>query len=434
LIQRAMGGLLPKPVTAKETEDGASRCGRWAFGVSSMQGWRRAMEDAHLALPDFDTERDLGLFGVFDGHGGGAVARVASTRLPATLKSLDAYKQGRYSDALYEAFLVVDDYLDSKAGRAEVAGAMEMDPEESAEDDEEEALKELIESGEVNMEDLKALEEEDAEEEKEDFLPDEEDEPEDANDAWANGSGPDGMGCTAVVALVLGGEKPQVICANAGDSRCLLMRGTKAKNMSKDHKPELKSELARIKKAGGFVSADGRVDGNLNLSRSLGDFAYKKDKSLKVTEQKISGEAEVKKQALAPADRYLAIGCDGIFEKFSSQRLTDFLTPRLRQRRREPTLSLSAVCSSFLDENIAVQPQKEQGLGCDNMTLLVVDLHADQKSSSRVSSPKKPALALGPKACIGKPRRTVIKDGVLPPPARRRRVLLGEQRRRSLHW
>ena len=33
--------------------------------------------------------------------------------------------------------------------------------------------------------------------------------------------------------------------------------------------------------AGGYVSADGRVDGNLNLSRSLGDFAYKKDKTRK---------------------------------------------------------------------------------------------------------------------------------------------------------
>ena len=26
-----------------------------------------------MALPDFDTERELALFGVFDGHGGAAV-------------------------------------------------------------------------------------------------------------------------------------------------------------------------------------------------------------------------------------------------------------------------------------------------------------------------------------------------------------------------
>lgn len=44
--------------------------------------------------------------------------------------------------------------------------------------------------------------------------------------------------------------------------------------MSKDHKPENPEELSRIKNAGGYV-ADGRVNGNLNLSRAMGDFEYK---------------------------------------------------------------------------------------------------------------------------------------------------------------
>merc|ERR1712070_964545 len=128
----------------------------------------------------------------------------------------------------------------------------------------------------------------------------------------------------------------------------------------------------------------------------------KRDKSLKATEQKISGEAEVKRQALGPADRYLTIGCDGIFEKFSSQLLSEFLMRRLRQRRRQSSLALSAVCSAFLDANVAKTPQKEQGLGCDNMTLLVVDLQADQNSQSKASASKtKPALAKA-RASFGK--------------------------------
>lgn len=44
--------------------------------------------------------------------------------------------------------------------------------------------------------------------------------------------------------------------------------------MSIDHKPDDQIELKRIKAAGGFV-ADGRVNGNLNLSRAMGDFEYK---------------------------------------------------------------------------------------------------------------------------------------------------------------
>jgi len=53
--------------------------------------------------------------------------------------------------------------------------------------------------------------------------------------------------------------------------------------MSIDHKPDNPEEKARIEKAGGFVS-DGRVNGNLNLSRALGDLEYKKDDNLKVHE------------------------------------------------------------------------------------------------------------------------------------------------------
>ena len=30
----------------------------------------KAMEDAHVALPDFDPDNGVSLFGVFDGHGG----------------------------------------------------------------------------------------------------------------------------------------------------------------------------------------------------------------------------------------------------------------------------------------------------------------------------------------------------------------------------
>jgi protein phosphatase 1G len=40
--------------------------------------------------------------------------------------------------------------------------------------------------------------------------------------------------------------------------------------MSLDHKPEDDAEMKRIMKAGGKVTADGRVNGGLNLSRALG--------------------------------------------------------------------------------------------------------------------------------------------------------------------
>lgn len=46
--------------------------------------------------------------------------------------------------------------------------------------------------------------------------------------------------------------------------------------MSTDHKPDLENEKERVKNAGGFIS-DGRINGNLNLSRAIGDLEYKKN-------------------------------------------------------------------------------------------------------------------------------------------------------------
>lgn len=52
-------------------------------------------------------------------------------------------------------------------------------------------------------------------------------------------------GCTAVAALVAGGE---LIVANAGDSRCVACRNGTAVAMTEDHKPNDEAEHARILK------------------------------------------------------------------------------------------------------------------------------------------------------------------------------------------
>ena len=64
--------------------------------------------------------------------------------------------------------------------------------------------------------------------------------------------------------------------------------------LSDDHKPENPDERRRIEAAGGFVE-ENRVNGSLNLSRSMGDFEYKSKKELKYTEQQVIVDPEIKK-------------------------------------------------------------------------------------------------------------------------------------------
>ena len=50
--------------------------------------------------------------------------------------------------------------------------------------------------------------------------------------------------------------------------------------MSIDHKPDCQVEIDRIEKSGSVIT-EGRVDGNLNLTRALGDIKYKHRTHLK---------------------------------------------------------------------------------------------------------------------------------------------------------
>merc|ERR1712060_793177 len=85
----------------------------------------------------------------------------------------------------------------------------------------------------------------------------------------------DYVGCTATMALL---TRTSVTCVNVGDSRILKCRRGECVPLTRDHKPGSPRERRRIEAAGGTVVKFGpcyRVDCNLTLSRSLGDFKYK---------------------------------------------------------------------------------------------------------------------------------------------------------------
>lgn len=106
--------------------------------------------------------------------------------------------------------------------------------------------------------------------------------------------------------------------------------------MSFDHKPEDEPERERVIKAGGTVTHDGRVNGGLNLSRALGDHAYKQNKELSDREQMITALPDVIKLTLNPnEDEFMVLACDGIWNFMSSQEVVDFVRPRLQENNEK---------------------------------------------------------------------------------------------------
>lgn len=92
-------------------------------------------------------------------------------------------------------------------------------------------------------------------------------------------------GSTAVVVLVKDG---QLFCANAGDSRAIASINGNVEVLSMDHKPNNDKEYKRICEAGGWVEYN-RVNGNLALSRALGDFVFKKNSGKNPESQIVTG-------------------------------------------------------------------------------------------------------------------------------------------------
>ncbi|XP_059470654.1 uncharacterized protein LOC132193785 [Neocloeon triangulifer] len=104
-----MGNYRSHPATEIESEQGEGAF--YKFAAASMQGWRINQEDAHACLPNFDQDKDISLFAVFDGHGGFEVAKYCAENLPEHIKNDLSYKHGDFKEALEEAFMSFDKSL-----------------------------------------------------------------------------------------------------------------------------------------------------------------------------------------------------------------------------------------------------------------------------------------------------------------------------------
>jgi len=285
-----------------------------------MQGWRVRMEDAHFAIGALEGDgwADTAAFAVMDGHGGKEVAEYCQEHLPLQIG------RGPSHDA-----------------RAAMITAFEH-------------IDELLEEG------------------GEDAI-----NPSSFYGFGSSGSGahPDWVGCTAIVCLV---RRDVFIVANAGDSRAVLSRRKQAVPLSEDHKPNLPREKDRIQRAGGHVerqqvgtNVQYRVNGNLNLSRSIGDLEYKKNRDIPACEQMISATPDVHVFRREVGDEFFIVACDGIWDVMGNQDAVDFVHERLPSYL-ESGRPLSGILEEMLDQCVSPDLVLTKGIGGDNMTAMLV--------------------------------------------------------------
>jgi len=267
-----MGAFLEKPKTEKYNE---SRSGAGLrYGLSSMQGWRLEMEDAHSAIIGIpDISEHVSWFAVFDGHAGSRVSYHCSNHLLESISCSDEFR-----DCLKRENELSEDELMDKVKAGILQGFLTLD----------EKLRKI---------------------------------PEVAN-------GEDKSGTTAICVLI---SEKYTIFSNCGDSRGVLSGdGSKPVLVTQDHKPSNPPELERIQNAGGSVMIQ-RVNGSLAVSRALGDFEYKNVDGKGPTEQLVSPEPEFyMKKREADNDEFLVLACDGVWDVMTNEDICSFISARMR--------------------------------------------------------------------------------------------------------
>ncbi|KAI8340016.1 phosphatase 2C-domain-containing protein [Chlamydoabsidia padenii] len=286
-----MGQTLSEPIVDKKSHSETDV--NYTYGLSSMQGWRFTMEDAHAAVLKLD-DTDASFFGVYDGHGGSTVAEYTGNVLHNKVRSSPFFDKKEYRLALKDAFLTID-------------------------------------------QDLK----------------------EDPNFAY------DPSGCTAVTALLT--PDKTLFVANAGDSRSILSINGQSKALSYDHKPMDRLESQRIVAAGGFVEF-GRVNGNLALSRAIGDFEFKQNEHLPAEEQVVTCNPDIIEHQLTEDDEFIVLACDGIWDCMTNQEVIDYIRARIGKKE-----ALETICETIMDHCLA-SDSEGTGIGCDNMSIIIVGI------------------------------------------------------------
>ena len=180
-------------------------------------------------------------------------------------------------------------------------------------------------------------------------------------------------GSTGVTALIT--PQGQIYCANVGDSRCVISKKGVAIDLSIDHKPTLPAEHRRITKGNGYVQ-NGRVLGTLAMSRAFGDFMFKGNNE-DPADDIVTVVPEIITTKLTHDMDFMIVACDGIWDCMSSQEAVDYVSSRLT-----PDCCLSEICSSLFGNILSPKPF---GIGCDNMSMMIIQFKHDGSSDEQVS-------------------------------------------------
>ena len=285
-----MGEKLEKPITTKSSLDNENNIIK--YGMSEMQAYKKSMEVFSIKNPDIiEQNKNIFLFGLFDGHNGSEVAKYLSLHFSQFLTENKKFQNGEYKQALKETFINIDSSFRALEVQIELSKISSKNAPNFGDNQNISNFLEIFEPR--NLEGVNIAE----------F-------------------------CGSCGIIILITEK-SVFIANAGNSKCIPIN-TKNEiikdKINKEHTINDENEIKRLKNVCGFMvneneNANDNKERNefnpinycpLLTTRGFGDLQYKDNKVINIEDQYISVEPDIIE---IPIDelRYLIIGTYGTF-------------------------------------------------------------------------------------------------------------------------
>jgi protein phosphatase 2C family protein 2/3 len=162
-----------------------------------------------------------------------------------------------------------------------------------------------------------------------------------------------GDGTTALIAFI---KQSKLYIGNIGDSEAVLARNGKAIALTTIHNPQKNpTEIERVKREGGKLYHDTRVAHpnlnpsffNLGVSRSIGDLLFKHPDFTKGKPSGLSADPDVVDILLEKTDQFLILACDGLWDVMDHQQAVDFVIEALKQDQDPQVASKALVMEAY---------------------------------------------------------------------------------------
>ena len=361
-----MGEELDVPIKKYNPKD--EKTSFLKYGLNSVQGWKKSMEDFIVDFTGENKEKFLNVFGIFDGHGGSEVPKYLQAHFVEFLKKSQNFQNGKFKDALNETFFKIDESFKSEEAQKELLKySEELKP---SKEQEIKTINNLCAPGEkLNEDELEQI-----------MTFNEVFDPrniENANIAEFTGS-------TGII-LFLGDKN--IYVANAGNSRCLVIgKDGKILKATKDHTMNDPEEKKRVELARSFNEEEEKKKEEeqghteyLDSTRGFGDWEFKGNEWIDQKDQEVSVEPDILEAPINDV-QYLIMGSHGMFEGSNDNENDDTVNKNvcnffMENIKNNPDKAYSEIIKEYFEQII---PEKNEGnnniKGLDNMSCIVINL------------------------------------------------------------